>query len=70
MEDDIKFLANGRQLKLFLNGRQLQILYRKYKNKNNINIRKSSLSYPQLELSLAQLSPSLFLINAAKKSHT
>ena len=28
MEDDFNFLANGRQLQLFVNGRQLQIFYK------------------------------------------
>ena len=53
MKDDLNFILNQTWSKLFLNGRQILIFYYIKKDFN--------FSLPQLELSLAQLSLSLFL---------
>ena len=57
MADDLKFLANGRRPNFFVNGRRLQIFYT-----GNTKTETISTSGTQLELSLAQLSPSLFYL--------
>jgi hypothetical protein len=61
MEGDLNFSANGRRAQLFVNERRLQICNTENKIVKNQQ-HKISLSQSQLELSLAQLSPSLFLL--------